>query len=97
MSCDSNVSGTVKAAESEWGLQRALQPVLHSMLASQTRNPWEKRKKDAETEAANLLTGYTTSGDCNRETKRKLSKETENVSSFQMGSVISDICLVSGC
>lgn len=58
MNCDSNVSVTVKAAESDVGLTEGLYPVLHSMFVSETRNPWEKRKKEAEPEAANLLTDY---------------------------------------
>lgn len=77
-----------------WGLQRVRSLYCTACWVSKTRNPWEKRKKEAETEAANLLTGYITSGGCNRERKGKLSKETENVSNFQMDSVIADVCII---
>lgn len=79
MSCDSNVSVTVKAAESDVGLTEGCSLYCTACWVSETKNPWEKRKKEAETEAADLLTGYIPSRGCNRETKGKLSKETQKM------------------
>lgn len=60
-----------------WGLQRVV--ACTAQHVGFLRPEIHGEKKEAETEAADLLTGYIPSRGCKRETNGKLSKETQKM------------------